>query len=302
MTRTPPTSEAAATLSSRLRQRAEQLAAPLPPLLVAAERVAMTVAQGVHGRRRVGAGETFWQFRRYESGDPASAIDWRRSAKTERLYVRQTEWEAVQSVWLWRDSSPSMHYASAGAEISKVDRATLLALAVAVLLTRAGEHVALLGHDHLPRTGRVALSRMAAALAGDKRGQSLPPFESLPRDARIVLISDFLSPIGEIERCLAYFAGTGVFGHLLEVRDPAEEQLPFAGRARFEGLESEGRITVGRVEKLRQSYLDRIGAHRAAMLTAASRLGWTFGTHRTDRPPESALLALYAGLSNGWRR
>ncbi len=49
-----------------LRQRAEQLAAILPPILVAAERVASTVVQGVHGRRRVGQGEAFWQFRHYE--------------------------------------------------------------------------------------------------------------------------------------------------------------------------------------------------------------------------------------------
>ena len=97
-----------------LRQRAEEAAAALPPLLVAAERVAATVAQGVHGRRRVGQGETFWQFRQYQPGDAASRIDWRESAKSQRLYVRETEWEAAQSVWLWRDGSASMDYTSAG--------------------------------------------------------------------------------------------------------------------------------------------------------------------------------------------
>src|SRR5271167_1724508 len=96
-----------------LRDRAEQAAAVLPPLLVAAERVAVTVAQGVHGRRRVGQGETFWQFRQYEPGDAATRIDWRESAKSQRLYVRETEWEAAQSVWLWRDASASMDYSSA---------------------------------------------------------------------------------------------------------------------------------------------------------------------------------------------
>ena len=55
----------------KARQRAEQLASTLPPLLIAADRVAATVAQGVHGRRRVGQGETFWQFRRYQTGDSA---------------------------------------------------------------------------------------------------------------------------------------------------------------------------------------------------------------------------------------
>src|SRR5881275_1363398 len=96
-----------------IHHRAEQLAAALPPLLVAAERVASTVAQGVHGRRRVGQGETFWQFRQYQPGDAATRVDWRESAKSQRLYIRETEWEAAQSVWLWRDASASMSYTSA---------------------------------------------------------------------------------------------------------------------------------------------------------------------------------------------
>src|SRR5512146_2442855 len=100
------------TSPAALQHRAEELAAALPPLLVAAERVAATVAQGVHGRRRVGQGESFWQFRQYEPGDSLQRIDWRESAKSERLFIRQTEWEAAQSVWAWRDFSPSMNYAS----------------------------------------------------------------------------------------------------------------------------------------------------------------------------------------------
>ncbi len=97
------------------RQQAEQLAAKLPPLLVAAERVASIVAQGVHGRRRVGMGETFWQYRRYQPGDATALIDWRQSAKTVHLFVRENEWEAAESMWLWCDSSPSMGYRSPAA-------------------------------------------------------------------------------------------------------------------------------------------------------------------------------------------
>src|SRR4051794_9702897 len=127
------------------RQRAEALASRLPPLLVAAERVAATVAQGVHGRRRVGTGETFWQYRRYEPGDSAARIDWRQSAKTQPVYVRENEWEAAQSVWLWHDRSDSMNWRSTPHLPTKGDRAALLLMAVACLLVRGGERVALLG-------------------------------------------------------------------------------------------------------------------------------------------------------------
>ena len=284
----------------RLRHQAEQLAAPLPPLLVAAERVAATVAQGVHGRRRVGSGETFWQFRRYQSGDPAAAIDWRQSARSQHLFVRETEWEAAESVWLWRDASPSMRYRSRAASAEKIERASLLALALAVLLARAGEYVALLGRDGAPSTGRAALARMTAALdpaAAPETAPSLPPFDRLPRDAQVVLIGDFLSPLADIVAHVKRIAAAGIKGHLLQVLDPAEEDLPFAGRARIEGLEDEAALTLGRVENLRAAYVARIDARRDSLGALCSRLGWTFAGHRTDRPPAGALMALYAGLS-----
>src|SRR5271169_3127123 len=144
-----------------LKHRAEELAAQLPPLLVEAERVAVTVSQGVHGRRRVGQGETFWQFRQYEPGEPAQRIDWRESARSDRFYVRETEWEAAESVWLWHDSSASMDYASTPRLPTKRHRANLIALALAVLLIRGGERVTVLGSGQAPATGQAVLNRLA---------------------------------------------------------------------------------------------------------------------------------------------
>src|SRR3546814_16205053 len=110
-----------------LRHRAEQLAATLPPLLVAAERVAATVAQGVHGRRRVGQGETFWQYRHYDFGDQPQSNDWRQSAKSDMLFVRQLEWEGAQSVWLWPYTPASMGWTSVRKPPINTEAADLLA-------------------------------------------------------------------------------------------------------------------------------------------------------------------------------
>src|SRR5262249_41411519 len=116
---------------SPLREQAERLSAALPPLLVAAERLASAVSLGLHGARKYGMGESFWQFRRYQSEDPTTAIDWRQSAKSQNLYVREREWEAAEAVWFWRDGSPGMRFKSDFSDISKIDRATVLALAMA---------------------------------------------------------------------------------------------------------------------------------------------------------------------------
>jgi uncharacterized protein (DUF58 family) len=297
-----------ATAPAALRDRAEQAAAVLPPLLVAAERVAVTVAQGVHGRRRVGQGETFWQFRQYEPGDAAARIDWRESAKSQRLYVRETEWEAAQSVWLWRDASPSMNYTSAGyvpgAEWpAKRDRAELLFVALASLLVRGGERVTMLGSGMAPMNGRIALSRVVELIGRDQAdAASLPAFEPLPRAGQLVLIGDFLSPPDAVNAVIARFAAAGLKGHLLQVVDPAEEDLPFDGRVRFEGVEEPDQVVISRVEGIRQHYSERFRSHREGLAEIAAALGWTFGFHRTDRPPHLALLALYAALTADRRR
>jgi uncharacterized protein (DUF58 family) len=283
--------------SAALQHRAEQLAAALPPLLVAAERVAATVAQGVHGRRRVGQGETFWQFRQYLPGDPVPRIDWRESAKSQHLYVRETEWEAAQSVWLWRDSSPSMDYASGNALPTKRRRAELLLLALAALLVRGGERVTLLGSGVTPASGRAVLNRLALSLERPVSGAELPSFQPLPRHGQLVWIGDLLAPLEIIQGLVGRFAASGLRGHLLQVLDPAEETLPFMGRVRFEGFEAENPLLISRVETVRADYAARLQAHRDGLAAIARATGWSFGTHRTDRPPHTALLALYGALA-----
>ncbi len=280
------------------RRRAEYLAAPLPPLLVAAERVAATVTPGGHVRRRVGPGETFWQYRRYQPGDPATAIDWRRSARSRPLFVRELEWEATASVWLWCDRSPSMAYGSRLSEVKKGDRASLLTLALAVLLVRGGEQIALLGHDRAPGRGRLALERLAARLMAPPPAEapSTPPPLAVPRHAEMVLIGDWLASPDAIETALRYYAQSGIKGHVLQVLDPAEEEFPFSGRVRFEGLEDEGRVLIGRSEEVRDDYRAQLAAHRELLRSLCRRFDWSFSIHRTDRPPQTALLALHAAV------
>lgn len=281
-----------------LRQRSEQLAATLPPLMVAAERVAITIAQGVHGRRRVGQGETFWQFRRYEPGDRPQIIDWRQSAKTTHVFVRETEWEAAQSVWIWRDTSKSMSWRSSQDWPEKRGRADLLALALMVLLVRGGERVSLYGSGLSPSTGQATLTRMATLVERTGTdGADLPTFEPLPRYAQVVMLGDFLAPIEEIERTVRRFAESGVRGHLLQVLDPAEETLPYGGRVRFEGLQDETPWLLSRVESVRPQYLNRLSSQREGLDTIARANDWSYSSHRTDRPPQTALLALYLALS-----
>lgn len=279
--------------------RAAALGARLPPLVVAADRVANTVLQGVHGRRRSGQGDAFWQFRPFLPGDSANRVDWRQSAKSDRLFIRETEWEAAQTVALWRDGSASMQWRSGPTLPAKRDRAELLLLALTSLLLRGGERVRLIGTPGRSHAGHAGLEAVAQALGrADPVVQGLPVADpALPRHARAVLFGDFLAPLEDIQRSIASFAGLPVRGHLMQVLDPAEETLPYLGRIRFEGLEAEAPALVPRTEGVRAVYEERLRQHRAGIAAIAAAAGWRFLTHRTDQPPGQALLALWQALA-----
>jgi len=280
------------------RFEAEQLSAKLPNLILAALRVAATVTAGVHGRRRSGPGDAFWQFRHYQPGDPARSIDWRRSARGDPIFVRENEWQAAQTLWLWCDRSPSMRWRSSRRHPEKGDRALVLMLALASLLLRGGEQIGLAGTGGTPVRGPNAFGRFAEFLARlDAAAASLPPAAALQRHAQIVLIGDLLSPLPALTAMLRGHAARGVRGHLLQVLDPAEEALSMHGRVLFEGMEDEGELLVRRVDRIRGDYRRRLEAHRAALTDLARQLGWTFAVHHTDRPAEHAVLALHAALS-----
>jgi uncharacterized protein (DUF58 family) len=285
----------------QVRREAELAAARLPPLMVAAERVAATVQQGVHGRRRVGMGEAFWQFRRYEPGDPVRRIDWRQSGKSDKLFIRETEWAAAQSVWLWPDPSPSMLWRSKRNLPEKRDRADLIALALSSLLVRAGERVAVLGTGERPISGKVALDRLTQRILNRPKpmGQpgDLPAFEPLPRYATLIFIGDLLAPLEQIDKLVRRYAAGGVRGYLFHVLDPAEQSLPYAGRTRFEGLEQEGHLLVKRVETVRDEYQEKMAEHQAGLADIARAVGWNYTLHLTDQPPEAALLRLFVNLA-----
>ena len=283
--------------------RSLELAGTLPALMVAADRVAATVIQGVHGRRRVGQGDAFWQYRPYRDGDSASRIDWRQSARSRHLFVRETEWEAAASVWLWRDASPSMHYASLRGLDTKAVRGELIALALASLLTDASERVAVLGTGMRPITGRIAVRRVAEtwleeSLDKSRTPPSLPPMVPLPAHGTVVLVSDWLDPLDRIESVIRHYASAGVRGHIVQVLDPAEEDLPFEGHVKFEGLETEGQHTIRRVESVRTAYGARLAAQREGLQRLARPANWTVHLHRTDRPPQTVLLALYLAMAD----
>src|SRR5256885_738966 len=278
---------------------ARSLVVAMPRLILEARRVAATVIHGLHGRRRAGPGENFWQYRRFVSGEPAHRVDWRRSARDDHLYVREREWEAAHTVWIWPDRSPSMMFASPLVSDTKLDRALVMGFALGHLLVEGGERIGIPGLMR-PTADRNVIDKMAQAIVHDRQApSSLPPSFSPSPLAEIVVLSDLWSPIAELRRTIAQLSATGAHGHVIQIVDPAEETFPYAGRVEFIEPEGAGAITAGRAEAWRLDYERRVDIHRAAIREETDRLGWTFTIHRTDRSPSELLLRLHGQMGAG---
>jgi len=272
------------------------LADTMPRLILEARRVAATVIHGLHGRRRAGPGENFWQYRRFMSGEPASNVDWRRSARDDFLYVREREWEASHTVWIWPDRSPSMAFASALVTDSKLDRTLVVAFALAEVLVQGGERVGVPGLLR-PTASRNVIEKMAEGIVHDPTERaSLPPSFAPSPLSEVVLLSDLWSPTSEVLATIAQLSGTGAQGHVVQIVDPAEESFPYSGRIEFIEPEGAGSVTAGRAETWRNDYAGLVERHRAAIRAETDRLGWTFTIHRTDRPASELLLVLHSRM------
>jgi uncharacterized protein (DUF58 family) len=276
--------------------RAQQRAALVPDCLVEAKRIANTVIAGWHGRRKRGIGENFWQFRPYAEGESLSRIDWRRSARDDHTYIRDHEWEAAHTIWLWADMSPSMMYKSTYGNVSKESRALVVMLALAEILARSGERIGCPGIME-PISARNAAERLATALMHTPLNGGLPETGMIRGWSDIVLIGDFLDDADNVMARLGPLARRGLRGHVVEIADPAEETFPYSGRTEFTDPETGSRLTAGRAESIRDDYQRAYHARRDSLGQSLRHLGWSFVTHRTDHLASEALVAVHIHLS-----
>jgi len=132
------------------------------------------------------SGNTAASFR----AKPSQSVDWRRSARDDHLYVREQEWEAAHTVWLWPDRSPSMAFASRQSRDSKLERGLIVTFALAELLVAGGERVGIPGLMS-PTASRSVIDKMAQAMLHDDAARlSLPPSFVPSALAEIVVLSD----------------------------------------------------------------------------------------------------------------
>lgn len=266
--------------ASALRAEAELLARALPDVNLNA-RAADTAHLGAAGRKRAGTGEQFWQYRHYVHEDAAQRIDWRRSARGDDLYVRETELETSRTILFWNDPHPGFDWSGEPARIHKADAARISMLAAALILAKSGERIGTLGSARTPGFGRAAGDKLAEDLLASSANGFPPP----PRTPSIfVIASDFYDPVDVWRDRLAPLAARSKDGILLAVSDPIEQDFPWRGRVRFSRPGGQLFRIFGRAESIRDTYIERYRAHFEALEKLAAGMGWQLIRHTTGAP------------------
>lgn len=263
-------------------------AAGLGPLVLGRARARARGFHGSHARRAAGPGSEFWQYRELQPGEAIDRVDWRRSGRSDHLYVREREREDPVRLWIWVDASPSMDFASTAATPSKLARARLIAGALALSAQAAGERVADLMRPGLREPPDALLASIGAV-------EGALPAEPLRSGDAVALIGDFLdgAPTDWVDRA----AAAGAVGVIVAVVDAAEADFPFAGRTRFEAVEA-GDVPrdFARAENVRADYLAAWAAHRDRLAAIGTISGWASLSHRTDAAPVDVLSQAAAWL------
>lgn len=274
-----------------LRADAEALARQLPGVSLQAA-AADLVHPGAAGRKRAGSGEQFWQYRRYAQTDAADRIDWRRSARGDEYFVRETELETARTVLFWNDPHAGFDWAGDPGRETKADRARTIMLALGITLAKDGERIGLISGNRAPSLGKSAPDKLAEDLLSSQSAQLEPP----RTQALAVIASDFYDGVEAWRARLGPLASTCRHGVLLAVSDPIEHEFPFTGRTRFSRPGTAMDRLFGRAETVREDYLSKLAAHEENLQALAGGLGWTIVRHRTDQTALRGAAALFAAL------
>ena len=261
-----------------MRLNAEELSNKIPSLYVKADRIANTIWEGMHNRNKDGLGDNFWQFRKYEYGDPAHLIDWKKTAKSNETFIQEKELQTLQNFVIWRDTSKSMNFRSSETIDTKLYRANLFTLALTIILSKSGENIVLNGLKSKLLKGGNAVNFVSNQINEKVTDsyKSSPNVNEIKNNSDVILIGDFLNNIIETEKTIKELSNRGINGIIIQILDPAERFFPYKGRINFNGLEGEQNILIGKAESVRNDYKKAIKIHIEKLEKLITSYSWKY--------------------------
>ncbi|MDB4689624.1 DUF58 domain-containing protein [Verrucomicrobia bacterium] len=254
---------------------------------------------GLHRSPYHGFSVEFTEYRQYTPGDDPRYLDWKLYARSDRYYIKKFEDETNLRCFLLMDRSKSMEFGSKG--FTKQDYANTLAATLGYFLSRQGDAVGLMSFDeviqeYMPARNRPGhLRQLMQTLEKPCQGESTDIKKPIKRimdllksRGLIVLISDFLAPLDELEDNLATLTAYGHEVQVFHILDPAERHFTFEEAIQFEDQET-GQLMYVDPATAKKDYMEQMENHLEKLKNACDKSGIGYTLLTTDQPLEKGL-------------
>ena len=254
---------------------------------------------GLHRSPYHGFSVEFSEYRQYSPGDDPRYLDWKLYARSDRFYVKKFEDETNLRCYLLVDQSRSMEFGEQG--YSKHDYANTLAATLGYFLFQQGDAVGLLSFaerigDYIPARNRgghlrrimLHLERAPHGRSTDLDGPLQRILELVRKRGLVILISDFLTPVSDLEARLVSIRACGHEMQVFHLLDPAERHFDFRQASLFQDIES-GRELYIDPDRARKRYLEKLERHLETIETICHNNGIGYHFLTTDQPLERQL-------------
>ncbi len=264
---------------------------------------------GRHLSPLAGRSPDFKEYAEYK-GQSASEVDWRASAKGDRLKIRIHEHTGMIRSWLVLDGSASMLF---GEKHSKWRLQLLLAGLFSQLLSGGGDPLGLLLStsseqmiSHKPTRTREGLAELIRQIAThvpvDSDTGVLPSLRHLASTLKhpswIWVISDFDRNSEEVMDLCRTFLQAGHDLRILHLYHPLEWSLDFHGSCKFEDLEGEEEDLMFQAEDLQTSYRQVVEEHLQGLESLGKKSALAYIRLDSTASIQSHLSRLF-GMENG---
>tara|TARA_E500000178_G_scaffold355484_1_gene428294 strand:+ start:3887 stop:4720 length:834 start_codon:yes stop_codon:yes gene_type:complete len=237
-----------------------------------------------------GTGDEFFEYKDYLTGDPLKNIDWKKSAKIQKLLIKNKEHESSRNIWFWIDNSISMKYGNFEGFKSKYYKSIILGLVLIDLSLNSGEKVGIIGSEIGLKKNKNDFVLLATSFIKNSYTLNDP---RIKKNDIVIIFSDLLERPETYKKKISNMSQNFCHGIIIQILHPYELSFPFKGRKRFFDPVSGLHKLFNKTENVKEVYKAEFNKHQKNLNEVFKRIGWRLFTNITNSNYEKIIYQLY---------
>jgi len=276
----------------KLIKSSDEVADLLPSLLSDSSLLLKNILSGLHSTRFAGKGENFWQFKEYVRGESISSIDWRKSASSKKLLMKQNEKELSKTIYLFFDKSFSMNYKSNLAKHNKLFISALLTLTLCKLFSNSKEKVFIFNSENKPINCSNNIHNFDKSFLFNNKKHSFPNLNLFKDKSLCFFFSDFFYDNSELKSLIIKFKNRGILGYLIQILDPIEVDFNLNSNIMLKDLETNETMVFDNDIDFSNAYKKKLANLEISLKKISLNSGWKYYRFCTNQDIRKFLINL----------